>query len=104
MIPFYIQWVIQDLKFIFNDGNIVTITKSTIDRVFNEILEQRQYFEHWHTRLRITLAGNDYNFFVYFQKALFLKKRERPDEPDNACFDPFLKKMRMHQLKKFKWS
>ena len=34
----------------------------SIDRAFNRMLEQRNHFEHWHTRLRTALKGNDYNF------------------------------------------
>lgn len=62
LIPFYIQLIIQELKHIHRDENLDEITVDIIDRAFNEMLEQRQHFEHWHTRLRSSLKGNKYNF------------------------------------------
>jgi DNA polymerase III delta prime subunit len=62
LIPFYIQLVLQELKFLFRDEKLKTITKNIIDRAFNKMMEQRNHFEHWHTRLRTALKGNDYNF------------------------------------------
>ena len=62
LIPFYIQLIIQELKYLHRDENLDRIKKSTIDRAFNEMLEQRHHFEHWHTRLRASLKGKDYNF------------------------------------------
>ena len=62
LIPFYIQLIIQELKFLHRDENLDKIKKSTIDSAFNEMLEQRHHFEHWHTRLRASLKGKDYNF------------------------------------------
>jgi len=62
LIPFYIQLIIQELKFLFRDEKLKAITKKIIDRAFNRMLDQRNHFEHWHTRLRTALKGNDYNF------------------------------------------
>jgi len=63
LIPFYIQLVLQELKFLCRDEKIEKITKATIDRAINLMLEQRNHFENWHTRLRKALkVVNDYNF------------------------------------------
>ncbi|MDW7681524.1 MAG: ATP-binding protein [bacterium] len=63
LIPFYIQSVLQELKFLFRDEKPKSITKTIIDRAFERMLEQRNHFENWHTRLRKALkATNDYNF------------------------------------------
>lgn len=61
-IPFYIQLVVQELKFLYRDEKPKSITKNIIDQAFNKMLEQRNHFEHWHTRLRTALMGDDYNF------------------------------------------
>ncbi len=62
LIPFYIQLVLQELKFLFRKEKLKTINKKIIDHAFDKMLEQRNHFEHWHTRLRTALKGNDYNF------------------------------------------
>ncbi len=62
LIPFYIQLVLQELKFLHRDKSLKTITRSTIDHAFSEMLEQRHHFENWHDRLRNAMKGNDYNF------------------------------------------
>ncbi len=62
LIPFYIQLVLQELKFLTRNENLSKVTKSVVDRAFNNILEQRNHFEHWHDRLRAQLKGTDYNF------------------------------------------
>jgi len=63
LIPFYIQLALQELKFLYRDEKPKSITKSIIDRAFDRMLEQRNHFENWHTRLRKALkASNDYNF------------------------------------------
>ena len=62
LIPFYIQLVIQELKYICRDENQSSITDATVDKAFSGMLEQRQHFEHWHTRLRISFKGKEYHF------------------------------------------
>ncbi|MBD3288813.1 AAA family ATPase [candidate division KSB1 bacterium] len=62
LIPFYIQLIIQELKFVSRERNSKEISRDTIDLAFDEMLDQRHHFEHWHDRLRKTLKGNDYNF------------------------------------------
>ena len=62
LIPFYIQLTILELKNIYRENPGKTVTKSMIDQAFEDMLEQRQHFEHWHTRLRASLKGKEYNF------------------------------------------
>jgi len=62
LIPFYIQLVIQELKNIHRYENIDRITENTLKRAFSGMLEQRNHFEHWHTRLRASFKVNHYNF------------------------------------------
>jgi len=62
LIPFYIQLVIDELKNLHRDGDLPEISKSDLDKAFDNMLGQRHHFEHWHTRLRSSLKGNDYNF------------------------------------------
>jgi predicted Ser/Thr protein kinase len=38
------------------------ITTNMIDRAFSRMLELRNCFEHWHTRLRKAFKGDDYSF------------------------------------------
>ena len=62
LIPFYIQLIIWELKNLHRDENIDQITEDVVNQAFTEMLEQRQHFEHWHTRLRASLKGGEYNF------------------------------------------
>jgi hypothetical protein len=62
LIPFYIQLTVFELKELLRETPEKKITKQVIDHTFQEMLEQRQHFEHWHTRLRASLKGKDYNF------------------------------------------
>jgi uncharacterized protein len=62
LIPFYIQLIINELKNYHQDENFEQITENSIDRAFIEILEQRNHFEPWHDRLRISFKSKDYNF------------------------------------------
>ena len=62
LIPFYIQLIIQAIKDLVREKGITKITLNTIDEALNELIEQRNYFEHWHTRLRNLLSTKEYNF------------------------------------------
>ena len=62
LIPFYIQLIIWELKNIHRDENLDKITEDIVERALTEMLEQRQHFEHWHTRLRTSIKGSEYNF------------------------------------------
>ena len=62
LIPFYLQLTIQAIKDIYKEETPEIITENIINRAFDEMIEQKNYFEHWHTRLRTSLKGNEYNF------------------------------------------
>jgi len=62
LIPFYIQLTIEGLKDLYRDEELKSIAKTDIDRMFENMLDQRNHFEHWHSRLRTTLKGDEYNF------------------------------------------
>jgi len=62
LIPFYIQLVMQELRNISREEKIDTIEKAHVDAALQGMLEQRNHFEHWHTRLRTTFKGKDYRF------------------------------------------
>jgi len=62
LIPFYIQLSIEGLKDLHRDENLKSIAIADIDQVFKNMLDQRNHFEHWHSRLRTTMKGDDYNF------------------------------------------
>jgi len=56
LIPFYIQLIMDELR-----KSNTHITATIIDDAFKAILDLRNHFEHWHTRLK-SLADNEYKF------------------------------------------
>ena len=64
LIPFYIQLIVQELNRITEQNGIGEIDEKLIDGAFNRILEQRNHFEHWNTRLRKAYKAEDYTFAV----------------------------------------
>jgi AAA+ ATPase superfamily predicted ATPase len=56
LIPFYIQLIMDELR-----KTKKSITTSIIDSAFDAILDNRNHFEHWHSRLK-SLADNEYKF------------------------------------------
>ena len=56
LIPFYIQLIMDELRKLD-----VLITNEIIDSTFKSLLENRNHFEHWHTRLK-SLDDNEYMF------------------------------------------
>jgi hypothetical protein len=62
LIPFYIQLILQELRNISREQGTVEIEKAHVDKAIQEMLDQRNHFEHWHTRLRTAFKGSDYNF------------------------------------------
>ncbi len=62
LIPFYIQLIMQELRNISREQGIDAIEKAHVDKALQEMLEQRNHFEHWHTRLRTAFKGRDYSF------------------------------------------
>ncbi len=83
LIPFYIQLIIEKLNNIYRDDNISKMSKDIIDKAFAIMLEDRQHFEHWHTRLRASLKGAEYNFI----KELLNKNSENGSINSNEIFD-----------------
>ncbi len=56
LIPFYIQLVMDELRKLD-----VPITNQIIDNTFKSLLDNKNYFEHWHTRLK-SFDDNEYKF------------------------------------------
>lgn len=56
LIPFYIQLTMDELRKLD-----VKITNQLIDNTFKLLLENRNHFEHWHTRLK-SFDDNEYKF------------------------------------------
>lgn len=56
LIPFYIQLIIDELR-----RKDEKIEKKDIDETFSLILDNRNHFEHWHTRLK-SFIDNEYKF------------------------------------------
>ena len=53
---------IQAVKDLKREYDIPEVSDSTIDKAFLEMIDQRNYFDHWHTRLRRMFCTEDYNF------------------------------------------
>ena len=62
LIPFYIQLIMQELQNISREDKVALVQKEHVDAALKGVLDQRSHFEHWHTRLRTTIKGKDYNF------------------------------------------
>ncbi|MFQ5604031.1 MAG: ATP-binding protein [bacterium] len=62
LIPFYIQLLIDELRNLHRDTHLDKISEDTVNQAIAEMLEQRQHFEHWHTRLRSSMKKSEYNF------------------------------------------
>lgn len=56
LIPFYIQLIIEQLR---QSKELITV--QMIDDSFNSILDNRNHFEHWHSRLK-SMADDEYQF------------------------------------------
>ncbi|MCP5108949.1 MAG: ATP-binding protein [bacterium] len=67
-IPYYIQLAVMEISDICleketeSEGKKTRITKKLIDDAFSRMLEYRQCFEHWLTRLRKAFKAEDYSF------------------------------------------
>ena len=83
LIPFYIQLIIDELRILNRDEHLERITEDTVQRALAGMLEQRQHFEHWHTRLRATLKGGQFNFV----KELLNITSENSTISSNEIFD-----------------
>lgn len=62
LIPFHIQLVIRGLQDIIIDEESSKVDIQMIDRIFTEMIEQRNHFDHWHTRLRSSFDSAEYSF------------------------------------------
>jgi uncharacterized protein len=56
LIPFYIQLIMDELR-----KSKEPISENTIDKAFHTILDNKNHFDHWRSRLQ-TLADNEYIF------------------------------------------
>jgi uncharacterized protein len=62
LIPFHIQIILDEAyKFCFENKSFV-FTKKVIDEAIKLALNNKNYFQHWNTRLKKVLKGNDYKF------------------------------------------
>jgi len=62
LIPFHIQLILNEIDKVKTDTVSASITNEIINRAFEQALEHRNYFEHWHTRLRKAFKQENYNF------------------------------------------
>jgi uncharacterized protein len=63
LIPFYIQLIVQELEVMTIDmQGEKPVTNTLIDSAFTRIIDYRNYFENWHTRLRAAYKKDEYNF------------------------------------------
>lgn len=61
-LPYFYQLIMSDIEnqLDMEETNVISINH--IDISFNNVLLTRTYFEHWHSRLRTLLKGEEYNF------------------------------------------
>lgn len=52
LIPYYIQLVIQEINTIIYETEELIVNESTINKAFDNLLDNRNYFEHWYERLK----------------------------------------------------
>lgn len=83
LIPFYIQLTMQELRNISRDQGLDALENTHIDETLQGMLEQRNHFEHWHTRLRSTFKGREYRFV----KDLLNFTSEKSEITSNEIFD-----------------
>ena len=63
LIPYYVQLIAQELDVMMIDATgEKLVTDTMIDAAFERIIEYRNYFENWHTRLRASYKKEEYNF------------------------------------------
>ncbi|HZL08882.1 MAG TPA: hypothetical protein VFC65_02705 [Prolixibacteraceae bacterium] len=66
-IPYFIQIIVDEIDKIdwpVNDDNQRVVTPEMIKQSIKNSLENRTYFEHWLSRLRIAFKGNEYKFVL----------------------------------------
>jgi hypothetical protein len=62
LIPFHIKLVIEGINELIIYEEIKEIDNSAIDSVFEEMIKQKNHFDHWHTRLRTSFNSEEYTF------------------------------------------
>ncbi len=63
LMPYYLQIILDEIETILlQQENILKISTEIIDEAIDKALEKRNYFEHWHTRLRVAYKGKYYTF------------------------------------------
>jgi uncharacterized protein len=71
LIPYYVQLIVQELDAMTIDAQgEKLVTNDMINYAFNRIIEYRNYFENWHTRLRTSFKREEYNFAKEILNAL----------------------------------
>ncbi len=66
-IPYFIQIIVDEIdkmEWTVNDNNQRVVNHEIIKQSVNNSLENRTYFEHWLSRLRIAYKGNEYKFVL----------------------------------------
>lgn len=66
-IPYFIQIVVDEIDKIewqVNDNHLRVVNPEIIKQAIKNSLENRTYFEHWLSRLRIAFKGNEYKFVL----------------------------------------
>jgi len=63
LIPYYLQILLDEVDSLLLEPSVtLEVTEEIIDKSIDQALKIRNYFEHWHTRLRTALKGNHYTF------------------------------------------
>jgi uncharacterized protein len=61
--PYYLQIILDEAEnLLLQSGSVMELNNRIIDESINEALKKRNYFEHWHTRLRTAFKEGDYTF------------------------------------------
>ncbi len=88
LIPYYIQLIVQELDTMTIDAKgQKNITDEMIDSSFKRIIDYRNYFENWHTRLRAAYKKEEYNF----AKEVLNKISELGSMKSNEIYDCAIK-------------
>ncbi len=66
LIPYYLQIILDEIdnKFRYDTPEVLKISIGHIDLAIEKALKVRDYFEHWHTRLRTAFKGEHYTFAI----------------------------------------
>ncbi|MCF6352129.1 MAG: hypothetical protein L3J06_03870 [Cyclobacteriaceae bacterium] len=63
LMPYYLQIILDEIETILlQPGSSLEISTEMVDKAIDEALEKRNYFEHWHSRLRAAYKGKYYTF------------------------------------------